>query len=281
MLFRSFFSKAGIVDRSENTIFYAAPVMSAIGSYISFMALGMVPVYTAGRPSTEIIQSLIEKNNVKISTGRPSLIERFASQGITNLGSVDILVSSGSFITEENTEYITKNLGISRIVDTYNAAETGIMGIMDFLNDDSFTLIDDAEVVSVSDVDFEIKTASTSAIVVDKKIVKTETKTINDIVELDGRNLKLLGRSEDKIKVSGFSVSSEIVKEAFKQIPGIIDCRVKTGVKSKSSDSVIVEYLGQKYEEESLKNLMKEKLPSYSVPQSFVHKTFDNWGVLK
>jgi acyl-CoA synthetase (AMP-forming)/AMP-acid ligase II len=274
-----FFSKAEVESRR---IFYAAPVMAGIGSYLAFMNIGMVPVYTAGRPTTETMKSLIDKNNIQISTGRPALIERFASQGISDFGSVSVLVSSGQFITENNVKYITENMGISRIIDTYNASEAGIIGMMDFLNEDSFTLIDDATVHGVFDEYFEIETASSSATIIDKKIVKEKIKKIDDIVELNGRNLKLIDRAAKKVKVSGFSVSPEMIKDAFKQIPGIVDCRVVTQASdNKSSDFIILEYMGEEQDESSLAEILAGKIPSHSIPKKFIHKAYGDWGLMK
>lgn len=266
----------------NNKAFYAAPVMTGIGSYLSFMNIGLVPVYTAGPPATEAMLNLIEKYEVEASTGRPALLDRFALHGSTDFGGVKTLISAGDFLTEDNIEFVTEKMNIQNIIDCYNCSETGVIGVREALTEDEFTLMDDVVISEITDFDFEVKSMSTAGMFINSEVVRMSTKRVDDVVELNGNKLKLVGRSIKKIKVNGFSVSPAIVATAALQIAEINDCTVKVDTeKIDSSNVIVLEYTGKKCEDAYILENLKKKLPSYSLPKKIKYIPVDMWGVIK
>jgi acyl-coenzyme A synthetase/AMP-(fatty) acid ligase len=274
-----YFSKS--ITKS-NKAFYAAPVMTGIGSYLAFMNIGLIPVYTAGPPATEAMLHLIDKYEVEASTGRPALLDRFAMYGVTDFGGVKTLVTAGDFLTEDNIKFVTEKMNIQNIVDCYNSSETGIIGVREALTEDEFTLMNDVVISDVTDIDFEIKSMSTAGMIIDSEIVRMTTKKVDDIVELNGNKLKLIGRSVKKVKVNGFSVSPSIIATAALQIAEINDCIVKVDTeKIDSSNVIVLNYTGEKCDDAYILESLKKRLPSYSLPKKINYIPVDSWGVVK
>jgi acyl-coenzyme A synthetase/AMP-(fatty) acid ligase len=123
---------------------------------------------------------------------------------------------------------------------------------------------------------------STAGMIIDSEVVRMDTKRVDDIIELDGDKLRLLGRSVKKIKVSGFSVSTSIISTAALDIHEIIDCIVKVDTEKVDSSNVIVlNYTGKKCDDEYILRKLKERLPSYSLPKKINYIPSDSWGVVK
>jgi acyl-coenzyme A synthetase/AMP-(fatty) acid ligase len=105
---------------------------------------------------------------------------------------------------------------------------------------------------------------------------------MDDIIDLDGRTLKILGRTIKKLKVNGFSVSPVIIKTAVLDIEGVTDCFIRTKpTKEKGSEILVLEYTGKKYNNKDMESLLKTKLPFYAIPKKFVYKSVEKWGSTK
>ena len=269
------------IPNMDKKIFYSAPLMGGITVYLSMISVKFIPYLTNQRPSTNLINEMIAKNNLKICSGRPTLIERFINEDIQSLYGAEALISSGAPLSEKQIEYCQNVLGIKYILDLYATTEAGTIGARDAIREKTFSILPETSVFDIDSNGFKIKNTSIRGSYSDKNFYSMQSRYIDDEINYFDNQIKLVGRASKKIKVSGFSVPMELIKQAVENIPGIVGYRLSIEASESSSDLIALKYTGKKYKDDEIISMLKQKLPFYSIPKKIYYIPADRWGITK
>ena len=268
------------IGEGYDRVFYSPPMMSGCMVYFYMMLYGISIYCTNQRPTTELINDIVSKNNIKMISLRPTMIDRFISEKATTAGA-EVIVSSGAPITKEQVEYCRDVLGVKHILDFYATTEAGLIAVRDAISETEFETFPEIDIISHNDNGLVIKNNQILGFWDNKVLKHTHFRFVDDIIESSGTLIKLLGRKSKKIKVSGFSVPSELVRQSAMQISGIRDCKVFAEGDAKSSDILKLEYTGKNLNTQDIINAISKDLPFYCVPKKVKYTPEYYWGVAK
>lgn len=250
-------------------IFYSAPLMSGATVYICMLIRGLKTYLTNNIPTTSTIQNILDENNINACTGRPSIIERFMQED-QKLNGIKTFISAGAPLKTEHLDFI-ESLGAERIVDFYSTTEAGLIAVREALTEKEFDIYPGVEFHNITDKSFMVS----SGFLYNQDLIE-----IDDRVIIKNNQIATLERPVKKIKSNGFSVSTNVVKTAVKDYPGVVDVKV-SGCRFEEKDSVRIDYTGEKIDENNLKKFLSQRLPFYSVPRIINFVENADWGVGK
>jgi acyl-coenzyme A synthetase/AMP-(fatty) acid ligase len=269
------------IGKKYKSIFYSAPMMSGCMVYFNIWQFGVSIFATNEKPSINLINDIILKNNIKMTSLRPSMIDRFILEGADSISNAEIIMTAGAPLTNSQIKYCRDTLNIKHIVDCYATTECGIIAMRDAINEENFELFPAVKIKSFNENGTVIEHSQTIGFWDNKKLKKTSTRFIDDIIELNDNKIKLLGRKSKKIKVNGFSIPSELVRQSVLEISGVSDCKVFASGAKNSSDILNLEYTGKNLNDIDILNSLSEKLPFYCIPQKIKYTPNYYWGLAK
>ena len=269
------------IGEGYNKVFYSPPMMSGCMVYFYMWLYGISIYATNQRPSTELINKIISENNIKMISLRPTMIDRLISEGANSISNAEIIVTSGAPITETQIDYCSRLLGIKHILDFYATTEAGVLAVRDATLEKEFELFPEIAIKSYSEDGVVFDNKQIIGFWDDKKFKKTNIRFVDDVVECQDNRIKLLGRKSKKIKVSGFSVPSELVRQSALKVSGIKDCKVFAEGDKNSSDILKLEYTGQNLDSNKIIDAISNDLPFYCIPKKIQYTPQDYWGITK
>jgi acyl-coenzyme A synthetase/AMP-(fatty) acid ligase len=254
-------------------VFYPAPVAAIAVVHFLLIAIGYVTVFSNRPTTTENMLDGMASAKADVLFARPSLIDRFISEG-SNLPGVKTLVSSTGILKEKHLKYAS-SLGIDRVVDIYSTTETGVVGIRNAMVEEEF-LVRDGLAASPNQDGTWVAHGGPGVGEWENGLVSEYGSgvQIDDIVKINNGKIKFISRSPWKVKVSGFTVSTPLVSEVLRGIPGINDAVVYAR-RDGDVDTLVAEYVGLVYNEDELRQKLLASLPFYCVP-----KVFENVSIL-
>ncbi|EHK89312.1 amino acid adenylation domain-containing protein [Saccharomonospora azurea] len=82
--------------------------------------------------------------------------------------------------------------------------------------------------------------------------------------------LELLGRVDDQVKVRGFRIELAEVEQALSVVPGVRRCVVSVREDQPGDRRLVGYVIGERFDRETARRKMSERLPDYMVPSAFV-----------
>lgn len=258
-------SQTGV--ESGDVIYTTAPVTAAPMTYLMLLGSGCsVHFSNETRLTSRGILDGYLRSGADTLFVSPSVLDKIVTEiGLEPFLSLKRVVTASMPFTEELAAKIGQ-VGID-IVDVYASSEAGAIGYRRPLHESEFSLFDHVKVESVGD-DLVIPEASiytASAQVVNGGLVPIEFPLhVGDSGTLAGHRLSLTGRSSSRVKVSGFSVSFDVIKE-FARRSGAEPVDVyATKVWGKNRITLVVKH---GISEARLRSRLSKALPWYYVPQ--------------
>jgi len=247
------------------SIYYPAPMATTLAVHLMLIAMGHV-VVSPSKPLThaEIVKEATDSGCTVLAV-RPSMIEKMMEKGITNLGTIKALMSSTGRLDPRHVAY-AKKIGVEKVVDVYSTTDLGFVGVRDSL-DKPFTLNPAVKATFESDGTWTATSPGVNGVWVNGVLEDLNGSThLDDIVEECDGGLRLIRRSPYKVKVSGFTVVTPIVRDAILGIDGISDAVVYSS-RVGDKDTLVAEYTGRVYTDDRLTQILATSLPSYSIPK--------------
>lgn len=269
------------IGDNKYSAFYSPPMMLGCMVYFAMLSYGIKIYCTNGRPSNEFINKLLIDKKINILSFRPSMIDKFILSNEHLEGNVDVVVSSGAPLSKEHVDYCVNILGVKHILDFYATTESGIIAVRDATLESLFELFPDVNIKSYNKNGVVIQKNEVSGFWSEGIFKSTDLRFIDDIIELNSNKILPLGRKTKKIKVSGFSVPSELVKQTALQMYDIFDCKVLAESSNNSSSILKLEYTGNKIKRSEIVGFMSQKLPFYCIPKRIKYVPQELWGVTK
>ena len=184
--------------------------------------------------------------------------------------------------TEVMPEIILKRLGelfpSVRLLQTYGLSEIGILRTKSKSSDSLFMKVEDAESqIRIKDGKLEIKTTTAMLGYLNAESPFTEDGWFrtDDLVEVDGEYIHVLGRSSDIINVGGQKVYPAQVENILEQMENVKDVIV-TGEASPVTGHIVKATIELDHEEDLMtfrKRMLifcKNKLELFEIPQKIV-----------
>jgi acyl-CoA synthetase (AMP-forming)/AMP-acid ligase II len=262
-------------------VFYSPPMMSGCMVYFYMWLYGISIYCTNQRPSTELINKIVSENNIKMISLRPTMIDRLISEGVNSMSGAEVIVTSGAPITDSQIEYCSRLLGIKHILDFYATTEAGVIAVRDAIAEKDFELFPEIQIKSYTENGVVFDNKQIMGFWDDKNFKQTNIRFVDDVIEYADNKIKLLGRKSKKIKVSGFSVPSELVRQSVLKVSGVRDCKVFAEGDKNSSDILTLEYTGHNLTSGEILNAISNDLPFYCIPKKIQYVPQDYWGLTK
>lgn len=261
--------------------------MGGINTVLFLLFRGGTAVNISER-NVEVVCQAIQKFKVQLLPTTPS----FLSQLLMSRAYVDFDLSSLKVIsygTEVMNESVLKKLNqvLPNCIfkQTYGLSETGVLQIKSKSNDSLwFKFIDPGVDYKIEDNVLWIRTKSNllGKILFEESGLVLEKNTedwfcTNDLVEVDGEYLLILGRQTDIINVGGLKVYPREVENCIHQLPFVDDVFVK-GKKNLLLGQMVIAYvlLNDSIEKLEAEKLIKkhclENLEKFKIPSQFIFK---------
>jgi acyl-coenzyme A synthetase/AMP-(fatty) acid ligase len=172
-------------------------------------------------------------------------------------------------------------MGIKRILDFYATTESGAIGVRDAVKENDFELFPEIKIKSYTEDGAVFESKQIIGFWDNKKFKKTSIRFIDDVLQHNNNRIKLLGRKSKKIKVNGFSVPSELVKQSVLKLSGIKDCKLVSEGNKNSSDILKLEYTGEELNSDEILKKISNDLPFYCIPKKIQYTPEYYWGMTK
>ncbi len=261
--------------------------MGGINTLLSLLFRGATAVNVNDR-SVETVCNAIEKYRVQLLPTTPSFLSQLLlSRSYQNYDLSSLLVVS--YGTEVMSESVLKKLNDvfphCAFKQTYGLSETGVLQIKSKSKDNLwFKFIDDGVETKIRDNVLWIKTKSNllgkilfteESLVLDK--TTEEWFCTNDLVEVDGEYIQILGRQTDIINVGGLKVYPSEVENCIHKLDFVDDVFVK-GKKHPLIGQIVVahillnESITKGDAEKIIKRHCIENLERFKIPSQFIFK---------
>lgn len=263
--------------------------MGGINTLLFLLFRGGTAVNVSER-QVDIVCEAVQRYKVQLLPTTPSFLSQLLmARAYQNydLSSLKVI----SYGTEVMSEVVLQKLNVVLpqciLKQTYGLSETGVLQIKSESNDTLwFKFIDKGVEIKIIDNVLWIKTKSNllgKILFTDNGVVLEETSDdwfcTNDLVEVKGKYLKILGRQTDIINVGGLKVYPSEVENCLHELDFVSDVFVK-GKKHVLLGQIVVAYilLDDKKENAEAEKLLRRhclsKLEKYKVPSQFIF----NWG---
>lgn len=261
--------------------FYSPPMMSGCMVYFGMLMYGISIYSTNQKPTTKLIDDICSKNNIKIISLRPTMIDRLIHEGVSSISNAEVIVTAGAPITNTQIDYCHRVMGIKHILDFYATTESGAIGVRDAVKENDFELFPEIKIKSYTEDGAVFESKQIIGFWDNKKFKKTSIRFIDDVLQYSDNRIKLLGRKSKKIKVNGFSVPSELVKQSALKLSGIKDCKLVSEGNKNSSDILKLEYTGEELNSNEILKKISNDLPFYCIPKKIQYTPEYYWGMTK
>ena len=172
----------------------------------------MVPLFSGLIINTKNIsypENVDKENMILVST--PTFLSSIPKFDISFKKPPKYIFSAGSKLNENIFEFLKRD---SEVVEIYGSTETGVIGYKTHWNDD-FKLFEKVNLIP--------KTESVNVI---SDFVYEHQVTINDKIELNGRNFKIINRADRLFKIYEKRVSADELEIYLKKNEYVSDCYI-------------------------------------------------------
>ena len=261
--------------------------MGGINTVLFLLFRGGTAVNISER-NVEVVCQAIEKYKVQLLPTTPSFLSQLLmsrAYAEYDLSSLKVISYGTEVMNESVLKKLNQVLPNCILKQTYGLSETGVLQIKSKSNDSLwFKFIDSGVDYKIENEVLWIKTKSNllGKILFEEDGLKLEKNNdewfcTNDLVQVDGEYLLILGRQTDIINVGGLKVYPREVENCIQQLPFIDDVFVK-GKKNLLLGQMVVAYilLDESIEKTEAEKLIKkhchENLEKFKVPSQFIFK---------
>jgi acyl-CoA synthetase (AMP-forming)/AMP-acid ligase II len=247
------------IGLSEETFSYIpAPMVAAPIPFLMLLSVGGTALVEPNRFDVEKLRDVNHAMTIPKSLG-----------AVIESGIARVMSSTGPVSEDDIVEARRRG---TEVFDVYSSTETGIVGYRNLLESLNFTVMDGVQIASPKVCGkIAVKSPYTMHGHYAGPVFRRATQAVSngDWVTLENGKISQITRTNDsKVKVSGYSVPLELVRQQISSIDGVSNVRLIA--RPGRPDDAIIAYVESNISEDDLRKRAGEVLPWYAVPERIV-----------
>lgn len=247
-------------------VFTTAPVTAAPVTYLILLSMGCTVSFTRDvRPTPEdILEGFLRSRATRFHC-TPSILDKLHNTvGLGKFVGLDSIMTASMPFPPSLVNKL-QGTGI-KITDVYASSETGPIGYRNPMAEDVFTFFPGVEGFAGEDGELLVLASEhTSPGIMSRRGIKSLGTMIpnGDVVSITDGKIDFLSREKSRVKVSGFAVNLEILKDVALAVPGVTEVNLSV-TRSDKSDSITMKVNS---DPKIVREYLEESLPWYYIPR--------------